>query len=64
MTKNRIFGLIGLIWGGGMILGKILGCSPGPGGGAYGAGQAAGLVFGGLLFVVGAYYFFKKPTPK
>jgi hypothetical protein len=64
MTRNRIFGLIGVIWGGAILLSRLLGSTPPPGKGAYGAGQAAGLVFAFLLLIVGAYYLFKKPVPK
>lgn len=64
MTRNRVLGLIGVIWGGAILLSRFLSASPPSGSGAYGAGRAAGLVFAILLLVVGGYYLFKKPVPK
>jgi hypothetical protein len=52
--RNMIFGGIGVVWGGGIILYSVLGAPRA--GGAYGAGQMVGTVFGILLFVVGFYY--------
>ena len=57
-TRNRILGGIGVLWGGGILLFRLFGSQPAAAG-AYGAGQTAGLVFGGLLFVVGLYYLIK-----
>ena len=64
--RNRIFGAIGVLWGGGILVaGIVKGCPEGEG--AYGSGQIAGLVFGGLLFVVGLYFLIrggkKRGTP-
>jgi hypothetical protein len=56
--RNLVFGVIGIVWGG-----LILISGPIRGGyhesGAFGQGMSAGLVFGGLLFVAGLYYFIK-----
>ena len=57
-TRNRIFGGIGVLWVGAVLLSGLMGGSA-PTSGAYGAGHAAGTVFGGLLFVVGLYYLIK-----
>ena len=54
--RNRILGVIGVVWGGLILLGRLIGGSPEEGAGAYGAGQMTGLVFAGLLVVVGIYY--------
>lgn len=53
--RNIIFGSIGVLWGGAVILYSLLG-DKSPSGGAYGAGQMAGSVFGFLFFAVGLYY--------
>jgi hypothetical protein len=55
MNRYRILGAIALIWGGALLLSRLLGFSRVEGSGAYAAGQYAGLVFGGLLFVAGLY---------
>jgi len=57
--RNKILGLIGVLWGGGILVSAFLRDAPG-GSNAYAAGHTAGLVFGGLLFLVGAYYLFKR----
>ena len=57
--RNRIVGGIAVVWGGAILGMKLFGSQPAPSGGAYGAGQGAGLIFGGLLFVVGLYYLVK-----
>ena len=62
--KNKILGWISAIWGGLILLSslvKIL--SGGMGGGAYGAGQFAGFILGGLLCFAGVRTLRKKPTP-
>jgi hypothetical protein len=58
-TRNRIFGLIGVLWGGVVLLTKLFGGGQPAAGGAYAAGQSAGLIFGALLFFVGLYYLIK-----
>lgn len=56
--RNRVFGVIGIVWGG-----LILVSGPMRGSfhesEAYGQGRSAGLIFGGLLFAAGLYYFIK-----
>ena len=54
--RNRVLGAIGALWGGLILLGRLAGGGAGDGTGAYGAGQAVGLVFAVLLLVVGLYY--------
>ena len=53
--RNMIFGGIGVLWGSGVLLYSFLGRGE-RAGGAYGAGQAAGTVFGFLLLGVGLFY--------
>jgi hypothetical protein len=60
--RNRILGAIGMLWGLGLLLFKLLSDGRTQEQGAYGAGQTGGLIFGGLLLAVGMYYFFKSPT--
>jgi hypothetical protein len=57
--RNRILGMIGVLWGGGILASAFLRDAP-AGSDAYAAGHTAGLVLGGLLFLVGAYYLFKR----
>lgn len=56
--RNRIFGAIGVIWGGLMLLSAFL-RGGAQGSGAYAAGQIAALVFAVLLLLVGGYYLIK-----
>lgn len=52
--KNKIVGWIAAVWGGLVILsGLAKAFSGGIQGGAYGAGQLAGFLFGGLLLFFG-----------
>ena len=59
--RNRIFGAIGVLWGGGLLLFQLLGSGQAQGKGAYGAGQTSALIFGGLFLVVGMFYLVKGP---
>jgi hypothetical protein len=56
--RNRIFGAIGVIWGGLMLVSAFLRGGP-QGSGSYAAGQTAALVFAVFLVVVGGYYLVK-----
>ena len=55
MNRYRILGAIALIWGGALVLSRLLGFSNVQGNGAYASGQNGGLIFGGLLFIAGLY---------
>ena len=60
--KNKLLGWVALVWGGLVLLGglpKLF--SAGAGAGAYGAGQLAGVLFGGILCAAGLYAVCKKP---
>ena len=61
-VRNRIFGAIGALGGGAVVVFGILRGGP-QGAGASLVGQYAGLAFGGLLLVAGIVYFF-KPTSR
>ncbi len=60
--RNRIFGAIGIIWGGGILVSAFMRGGP-QGQGAYAAGQIGGFIFGGLLLAAGLYTFFKPSHP-
>jgi hypothetical protein len=63
---TRILAAIGALWGGGILLSAFLGSGP-EGSGAYAQGQAAGFIFGAVLFGVGMFYLIKggkKSTPR
>lgn len=53
--RNRIFGAIGVVWGGAALANWFREAGS-HGSGAYAAGYSAGVIFGGLLFLVGGYY--------
>jgi hypothetical protein len=58
--RNRILGAIGVLWGGFILLGRVVANHPpvdGPS--TYAAGQMAGLIFAGLLLVVGLFYLIR-----
>lgn len=61
--RNKIFGGIGVLWGGGILVSAFLRGGP-EGSGAYAAGQTGGLVFGLLMLGVGGYYLFKGGEEK
>lgn len=58
-TRNRIFGAIGIVWGGAVLARQLMGGSP-LSSGAYGAGQMVGLLTGAALLCAGLYYFLKS----
>ena len=61
--RNRIFGVIGVVWGGAMLVSAFLRAAP-EASGAYGAGQTAALVFAVLLVAVGGYYLVRGSGKK
>jgi LPXTG-motif cell wall-anchored protein len=60
--RNKIFGGIGILWGGALLVRWLMADAPASGASAYQSGQSAAVVFGILLLIVGLYYFFKKPA--
>jgi hypothetical protein len=53
--RNLIFGIIGVLWGGGILISYLIRGGP-QGSGAYAGAEIAGLVIGVLLFLAGIYY--------
>lgn len=60
--RQRIVGGIGVVWGGLILMNRLLSGGPAPGNRSYVAGQNVALAFGVLLFAVGLYYVLKKPS--
>ena len=56
--RYRIFGAIGVVWGGAILLRAYLAGGP-AGTGAYRNGQIAAFVFAALMVIVGGYYLIK-----
>lgn len=61
--RNRIFGAIGVLWGGAMLVSSLFRGGP-EGSGAYAAGQTTALVFAVLLVLIGGYFLLKAGGPK
>ena len=59
--RNRIFGAVGIFWGGAIVLNHLFGETP-HGSDAYQTGLSGAFIFGILMFLAGGYYFFKKPN--
>ena len=62
--RNKVYGIIGVLWGGAIVGRKLLTDTPATGSSAYQAGQMGAVVFGAILFLAGLYYLFKKPIQK
>jgi hypothetical protein len=59
--SNRLIGVIGVLWGGGILLFRLLSGGQAQAKGAYAAGQGIGWIFGLVLFLVGIYYLARTP---
>lgn len=59
--SNRFIGVISVLWGGGLLLFKLLSGGQAQANDAYAAGQSAGWIFGLVLFLVGIYYLVRSP---
>jgi len=57
--RNRIFGGIGVLWGGAVLLFRLTDDAGPVPGGAAGLGVNAGTITGALLFFVGLFYLIK-----
>ena len=57
--RNRIFGVIGILWGGGMLVSMLM-RGGAQGHGAYAAGQFAGMALGAVMLVAGPYAVLTK----
>lgn len=53
--RNLIFGSIGTLWGGAIVLSSFFRSAQSTSGGSYQAGLSAGIVFAGLMFIVGSF---------
>ena len=56
--RNKVFGAIGILWGGALVA-KWLATGV-RGGDAYAAGQYAGVAFGAAMLLAGLYAFFRR----
>lgn len=64
--SNRLIGVIGVLWGAGILLFSLLSGGQAQVTGAYAAGHSVGWLFGLVLLLAGIYYFAKSPkkSPK
>ena len=58
--RNKIFGGIGVIWGGLIIANRVVNGGATGASEAYQSGQNSAVIFGAVMFIVGLYYFLKK----
>jgi hypothetical protein len=63
IMRNKISGAIAIIWGGYILVNWFL-SGRSYENAAYQSGQNGAAILGGLLFIAGIYYFFKKPKDK
>lgn len=59
--RNKIFGAIGVFWGGGIVV-RWLMVGRDFDNSAFQAGQNTAAIFGVVLLLAGVYYLFKKPS--
>jgi len=57
---RKIFGGIGVLWGGAILFRWLTSGSPGASSSAYQAGQSGAAIFGALMFAVGMYYVLRR----
>ncbi|HMK14582.1 MAG TPA: hypothetical protein VK460_06170 [Burkholderiales bacterium] len=62
--RNKIFGGIGILWGGAIVVRWVISGVSESGSAAYQGGEYAAVVFGALMLLAGLYYFFKKSPNK
>jgi hypothetical protein len=60
--RDKIFGGIGILWGGAVVFRWLTSGTPDIGSSAYRGGQSGAVVFGVLMLIAGLYYFFRKPS--
>ena len=58
--RNKIFGGIGILWGGALVLRWLMSGTPAAGS-PLSSGQSGAAIFGALMLVAALYYFFRKP---
>jgi hypothetical protein len=57
LTRNRVIGTLGAIWGGAVVISGLMRNLSGDG--AYAAGQITGFAFGSVMLVAGLFYAIK-----
>ena len=62
IMRVKIFGAIGIVWGGLIVASWLLADAPASGSAAYQSGQYDTIIPGSVMLLVGLYYFFKEPT--
>lgn len=60
MSRDRIFGLIGIIWGGAVILYRLFGSVPAGAAEGYTLGRNISFVLGVFMLILGLIFFFKR----
>lgn len=60
-VRNKIFGAIGAVWGGSIVLNWLFSDRPVNVNANYQDGLDAAVIFGFLMTLAGIYYFFKRP---
>lgn len=58
--RNKVFGGLGMLWGGAIVVRWFLTDAQSMASGSYGAGQWFGVLFASGMFVVGLYHFRKQ----
>ena len=58
--RNKIFGAIGILWGGSMVGRWLLSGPAASDSSAYQTGQTGAVIFGAFMLAAGLYYFFRK----
>jgi hypothetical protein len=60
--RDKIFGGIGILWGGAVVFRWLTSGTPDIGSSAYRTGHSGGVVLAALMLMLGLYYFFRKPS--
>jgi hypothetical protein len=60
--RNKIFGGIGILWGGAIVLRWLVSDTSAAGNAAYQSGQSGAVLFGAIMLAAGLYYFFKESS--
>jgi len=58
--RNKIFGGIGILWGGALVGRWLTSGTPSGVSSDYQAGQSVAVLFGAMMLLAGLYYFFRK----
>jgi hypothetical protein len=60
--RDKIFGGIGILWGGAVVFRWLTSGTPDIGSSAYQTGHSGGVALAALMLMLGLYYFFRKPS--